>query len=223
MRIVLVSILFFSFQVCLAQDYILEYRKYRDLGSAKELVLPFNYELRVSEDQSSFEAMGKLPDNKKFSKGLGRLVYKDGGQAVVVYDGLEENHKTYTSVAGNPAIITNHPIVDWEISQETQMINGYLCYKALGTVNDSTGFEDNFYTAWFTPAIPIEFGPPHYYNLPGLVLFGTNAKGISYLIQSIKSEKEGSVQLGSMPDVPEVDYKVYVKKFQVFMKENSRK
>jgi GLPGLI family protein len=48
----------------------------------------------------------------------------------------------------------------WVITQETKDIGNYLCYKA---VNEKT-------EAWFTPKIPVNFGPKTYNGLPGLIL-----------------------------------------------------
>lgn len=229
MRDILFLIIFLSFQVCFGQDYIIEYQKSKDLGNAKEIMLPFNYELRVSGNKSSFKATGELPVNEKFGRGkvLGRLVFSDSGQEVVVYDSNSKNHMSYSSFLGNPAVIENNPLVEWEITNESQMIGEYLCYKAIGNLKDVVGLKGDkgkgrSYEAWFTPSIPIKVGPPFYYNLPGLVLFGTDQNGVSYLVQKIKQEKPGSVVLEKMPEIRHINYSDYVEQMIFFIRENSR-
>jgi GLPGLI family protein len=107
------------------------------------------------------------------------------------------------------------------------MIGEYLCYKAVGNLKDVVGPKgDNgkgrSYEAWFTPSIPSKVGPPFYYNLPGLVLFGTDQNGVSYLVQKIKQEKPGSVVLEKMPDIRHVSHTDYVEQMVLFIKEHSR-
>lgn len=55
----------------------------------------------------------------------------------------------------------------WEISQETKIIGGYLCYRA--------EYQNPLYkykkpVAWFTPKIPASYGPKIFTGLPGLIL-----------------------------------------------------
>lgn len=57
----------------------------------------------------------------------------------------------------------------WEITDETTEINGMICKKALGTLS-WPGFKDDKVTVWFTPEIPIPFGPHGMHGLPGLIL-----------------------------------------------------
>lgn len=57
------------------------------------------------------------------------------------------------------------PIKKWRITQETKIIVGYLCYKAI-----DLSYKNNSTYAWFTPQIPVSFGPKKFVGLPGLVL-----------------------------------------------------
>lgn len=55
----------------------------------------------------------------------------------------------------------------WEISQESKIIGGYLCYRAI--------YKTPLYTstkpiAWFTPKISASYGPKFFSGLPGLIL-----------------------------------------------------
>lgn len=57
------------------------------------------------------------------------------------------------------------PSLEWNFSdEETDSIMGYDCLKA------TVEFAGRNYTAWFTPEIPLPFGPYKFGGLPGLIL-----------------------------------------------------
>lgn len=57
------------------------------------------------------------------------------------------------------------PSLEWNFSdEETDSIMGYDCRKA------TVEFAGRNYTAWFTPEIPLPFGPYKFGGLPGLIL-----------------------------------------------------
>lgn len=57
------------------------------------------------------------------------------------------------------------PSLEWNFSdEETGSIMGYDCRKA------TVKFAGRSYTAWFTPEIPLPFGPYKFGGLPGLIL-----------------------------------------------------
>ena len=52
---------------------------------------------------------------------------------------------------------------NWQISEDTVNIAGYICYKAtLKELPDAV--------VYFTPDIPVNYGPALYQGLPGLVM-----------------------------------------------------
>lgn len=56
------------------------------------------------------------------------------------------------------------PVLDWEISEERRQIGSYDCIKAV------CRFRGRDWTAWFTPEIPLFYGPWKLGGLPGLIL-----------------------------------------------------
>ena len=56
------------------------------------------------------------------------------------------------------------PAFNWEMSEDTITIAGYLCQKA------TCRFRGRDFTAWFTTEIPISNGPVKFGGLPGLIL-----------------------------------------------------
>lgn len=55
----------------------------------------------------------------------------------------------------------------WKITQESKQIGEYLCFKAIDIESTNTKMKP---IAWFTPQIPVSFGPLEYNGLPGLVI-----------------------------------------------------
>lgn len=53
---------------------------------------------------------------------------------------------------------------NWELHPDTKEISGFQTQKATIT------FRGRNYTAWFTPEIPVKFGPWKFQGLPGLIL-----------------------------------------------------
>ena len=57
----------------------------------------------------------------------------------------------------------------WSLTKESKKIAGFTCYKATFSKKVPSG--NYIITAWYTPDIPIQFGPEEYYGeLPGLIL-----------------------------------------------------
>lgn len=55
----------------------------------------------------------------------------------------------------------------WKITQESKQIGSYLCFKAIDIESTNTKMKP---VVWFTPQIPVSFGPKEYNGLPGLVI-----------------------------------------------------
>jgi len=63
--------------------------------------------------------------------------------------------------------------INWELSNETKIIDGYQCKKAttIEIKEGSQGVIKKEVIAWYAPEIPLNFGPLNYNGLPGLVLY----------------------------------------------------
>lgn len=75
---------------------------------------------------------------------------------------------------------------NWEISDETAIIQGYSCKKAIAH------WLNVEFTAWFTEEIPVNAGPDKFDGLPGLILYvGTPYYEFSaVMIKEIKEDFE---------------------------------
>jgi len=64
------------------------------------------------------------------------------------------------------------PKQEWQISADTTTVLGYTCIKA------TTSFRGRTYIAWFTPSIPMRYGPWKFNGLPGLILKAADTEGL---------------------------------------------
>lgn len=76
-------------------------------------------------------------------------------------------------------------IKDWKLVNETQTINTFSCKKA------TLRYKGRDWIAWYTPEIPLPYGPYKFTGLPGLVIKMESEDGeFSFeLIKSIPKEK----------------------------------
>jgi GLPGLI family protein len=72
---------------------------------------------------------------------------------------------------------------NWTLLPDTSRILGFFCQKAIckAAIMDNV---ERIYTAWYTPEIPIPFGPHKFFGLPGLIL-EVNEKYYNFKVKSI--------------------------------------
>lgn len=78
-----------------------------------------------------------------------------------------------TNFLGKNFSIINENKIEWELLNETKIINGFLCFKAKRGLS----------IVWYCPDLNFQIGPEDYHNLPGLVL------EINHTLYSIYCEK----------------------------------
>ena len=85
--------------------------------------------------------------------------------------GTEKKIKQTEGAFGKFIINYTHR-TDWNLENESKLINSYLCYKATSEliVTNSKGTFKFPVTAWYCPSIPFSYGPNGYDGLPGLIL-----------------------------------------------------
>lgn len=93
------------------------------------------------------------------------------------------NYPTYTLISSNPSS------TKWELVNESKLINGYTCYKAIRykTNKNNSGLFRFKIEAWYTPQIPVPFGPVEFNSLPGLILELKDTH-YTFLVSNIKIE-----------------------------------
>lgn len=127
------------------------------------------FELLYDKKESLYQKIEKL-DIGEESK-LSKILYNDK-----YYKNLETHVKLCQK--DKPElynIIVPFDEYKWEITNEEKIIEGYKCYKATTTYQDIYNpYKDRKLVfspvVWFTPDIPVSFGPKGLDGLPGLVL-----------------------------------------------------
>lgn len=95
--------------------------------------------------------------------------------------------------------------VDWELFNETKIIDGFVCYKAVAyqeIIRDSKIMKFPI-TAWYCPQIPFTFGPKGFNGLPGLILELHDLGNNSYFAEKIKlfTKEEDSITIDKLKGI----------------------
>lgn len=88
-------------------------------------------------------------------------------------------------------------INDWMLLSETKMIGEYLCYKATRSIELINRHGIPFIRkqeVWFTPDIPLPFGPKEFVGFPGLVLLVKENK-TQYLATKIVLNPQKEIEI----------------------------
>jgi GLPGLI family protein len=116
----------------------------------------------------------------------------------------EKNCKTL----GDCFIISSN-FKEWQLTQETKKIAGYLCYKAIRIIKSRKGSFDII--AWYTPSIPVNFGPKGECGLPGLIL-ELEEPSIIFRAKLITLNPKKEIKVNKLSNGIEISDKEYKKK-----------
>lgn len=162
--------------------------------------LTVRYEVTVVSDSTKDYRMfdcAVLQIGGRYSKFYGlttwrcdmNLTRRDMGKEQVAYDDIRDHVVDYEVIINNATrlmTVSHHvmftqdilyayeepvPVLNWQITGEDRMINGYKCYRACIRYNGRD------WAAWFTPDIPVGCGPWKLGGLPGLIMEAQDAKG----------------------------------------------
>lgn len=131
-------------------------------------ILYFNANESIYKQKDSIEKM-KVDINKR-KKPI--FLKNFGGGLRKYYTNLSKNQllvQEDSEVLENKYLIS-YDFSKWELLNETKKIGNYLCYKAIKNDTKSDLEEKKQTIVWYTPEIPVRFGPKLYNGLPGLVL-----------------------------------------------------
>jgi GLPGLI family protein len=122
------------------------------------------FQLLVKGKKSMFKAVEKMDkDNETLGQKMGRIVagYEN------IYYRVDSLKKTISDkIIGNTRykIIETHNSNNWNLTNESKTIQGYLCYLA------KTKYAHLDVFAWYCPSLPYSAGPTEFAGLPGLIL-----------------------------------------------------
>ncbi len=122
--------------------------------------------LKFSKNESLYQLEDKMKNESK--KRLNMTSMLAGSKSIYYVNSIKKDYLKQLSY--NDFLRVDLPEIKWTITQETKKIGEYQCYKAVTfkKVRDDKPFIKT--TVWFTPLIPVSFGPIDYFGLPGLIL-----------------------------------------------------
>lgn len=85
-----------------------------------------------------------------------------GGSNIYYYDQKNKIYLIKNCETLGECFIYDNKLFEWQLTQETKIINNYKAFKATRS--------NGKVIAWYTPQIPVGFGPKGEYGLPGLIL-----------------------------------------------------
>lgn len=154
------------------------------LKKTNEYKSQIELELYYNKTQSLYKIIDKMDTNDDFSLTVAKILL--GGDQIR-YKDLTKKEKLFQIETSGQKFNVNLPFDEyqWDISNESKLINGYKCFKATSYKEEFDKIRNRInrlnVVAWFTPEIPTSFGPAGLDGLPGLVLEGsTNGKLFLY-------------------------------------------
>lgn len=144
-----------------------ENKKIEDYKTARELI---ECKLYFTNSKSIYSLVEKLDVGDPFIYKMVAIRTKG-----IFYKNISTKEKIeQREFGGIVNIIHPYDEYKWEITNETKMISGYQCYKAICKYEEFDNARNKMLTftpeVWFTPEIPVSFGPRGLDGLPGLVL-----------------------------------------------------
>jgi GLPGLI family protein len=122
---------------------------------------------------------GLYEDN--YVSAFGYMIYKNHYNGIITYT-------DHNMSAGHILYEENKQAFDWEITTETDSINGFLSQKAM------CNYGGRRWEAWFTPDIQYSDGPYKFCGLPGLILKIADTQGhYSFNVLELELPKHGTM------------------------------
>lgn len=125
---------------------------------------------------------------------------------------FDKHSNTAIKREDNGNLIRNyHKRLDWEITTESKLIDGYLCYKAIyyDKFINRKGINTSIpIVAWFAPSLPYGYGPKYFNGLPGLILELNDRETTFYATSiTILKDRELAIEFPKGKTISHEDYK----------------
>lgn len=189
---------------------IVSYSYYSNLGRATQS----DWDLLFEGDKSIFMGGGNLkfvgpetakgPNDRSFE-------LKVNGQLTphIINDFVTDSIYSQGLVFREPYYVKDYILnPKWTIHSDSKNISGFSCKKA------TTTFRGRNYEVWFTPEIPVNFGPWKLNGLPGLILLATDDRNqIEFRATKIRLNEDIDIdaQIAVLPKLgEEVSLQEYV-------------
>lgn len=129
------------------------------------------YTLNYNTNEAYFFANPIIIDNDGINFNLAAITGR--GKLKYYQNSSTKEYRDYRDSKRTGAVIVNEEQKqEWTLLNESKIIDGHNCYKATTPVHFDDGMrKQNFtFTAWYTPEIPVSYGPTGFGGLPGLIL-----------------------------------------------------
>lgn len=120
-----------------------------------------------------------------------------------VFNDLNKEELTHYDKWGTEQGYYTEPLneINWEIGDSTQNILGYECIMA------ETDYHGRHWKAWFTPEIPVPFGPWKLRGLPGLILYAVSDNGAKLKASGLQTSDKDIIPIYSPENYIKVNRK----------------
>ena len=199
-------------------------------ASEKSYLLTFNKSECIYEQEQQLEkpkaASGEMQISVSISSSEGKKYINAKNKTSSIEDAI---------LGKEFLIVENIEKPDWKLVDETKKIGDYTCFKAKLTipVSDKQKKEyeeflkkeeiksslfkmeepkEKIITAWYTPEIPVSFGPNNYWGVPGLILEINEPETIILCSKVVLDTK------GTTIKIPNKGQKVSQKEFDAIQK-----
>lgn len=132
-----------------------------------------SFELLFDQDKAVFGLVKFLPLDKNDSYVSSAIMVLSGDETYYTNTKNKKLFEDKTFLGKDFMVETTFDALKWELLNESKIIDGYICYKAvrnrIATGRDFKKTSVSVY-AWYCPEIPLSIGPFEAVGLPGLVL-----------------------------------------------------
>lgn len=132
------------------------------------------YQLLCNTNESEFRIIEKM--NSDASKSNRRFAARIGATSLQYRSLIDKEKIRFFNFLGDNYIV-KLPFneYNWKLTKESKKIGKYTCYKGvtfttINTAKSKTKTITYKVIAWYTPDIPLSFGPNGFDGLPGLIL-----------------------------------------------------
>ncbi len=188
---------------------------------AEEYAKQHRYMLKFTQQEALYKVEAGIKPEELLDPSAWRISQWTFGKGIFYQNAAENYMLNQKESFGQLYLVKDTIKKDWTISYEKRMIGGLKCYKAVKKSKTKKGFDIE---AWFTPEIPVPFGPGKFSGTPGLILelhYGPHSLTLKKLTYKkhlkIKKPEEGKlISAGELKDL------FFKKKLELYQKIHSR-
>ncbi|WP_432672641.1 GLPGLI family protein [Flavobacterium sp. SM2513] len=185
-----------------------------DLNQKKELVEIFSkpayFILEFTTNESLYKSKEQIMDSDSNKRAkLNFLQTFGGGASSVYYSDSNLKRSLAQKLSFGEVFLVTYHFPNWEVTTESKKIGEFVCYKAIKKQKNSNSKATE--VVWFTPEIPIQFGPALYNGLPGLVLEVQVGK-IRFIASKVKLNTEQIITIEKPTKGTKFTEEEYIKK-----------